>query len=120
VKRFRSLEIRHSVLPFVLAALALRAFIPAGFMADANGNLTFAEQMCSTVDPGSSGTIEWPGESPASPCDRCLAPSLDTALAYVSPPLSDAPPAASPTDSIAQISAHPPTRAPTARGPPFA
>jgi hypothetical protein len=120
VKRFRSLEIRHSVLPFVLAALALRAFIPAGFMADASGGLTFAAQLCSTLDPGKSGTIELPGESPAPHCERCLAPSLGTALAYVAAPLPDARPVASPTDSIAQISAHQPTRAPTARGPPLA
>ena len=108
------------MLPFVLAALALRAFIPAGFVADANGSLTFAAQLCSTQDPGQSGTIELPGESPAPHCERCLAPSLGAALAYDSPRMPDARTVAPPTDSIAQISAHPPTRAPSARGPPLA
>jgi hypothetical protein len=107
-------------MPFVLAALALRAFIPVGFVADANGGLTFAAQMCSTLDPGKRGTIELPGESPAPHCERCLAPSLGTALAYVSPQLPDPLPLAAPADSSAQIAAHPPTRAPTARGPPLA
>jgi hypothetical protein len=120
VKRIRSLDYRHSVLPFVLAALALRALIPAGFMAEATGSLTFAAQLCSTLNPGKRGTIELPGESAASHCERCLAPSLGTALAYASPRLPDARPVASPTDSSAQISTHPPTRAPTARGPPLA
>lgn len=120
MNRLRSLRIRHSVLPFVLAALALRAFIPAGFMADANGHLTFSAQLCSILNPGERGTIDLTGESPAPHCERCLAPSAGTALAHDSPRLPAASPFAVPGDSIAQVCAHRPTLAPAARGPPLA
>lgn len=120
--RLRSLRIRHLVLPFVLAALALRAFIPAGAMPDANGNLSFETKMCSTLDGSRSETAELPGEAPAASgphCEFCGLPPLGAPFAQT-PRLPDALPIDAPRDVVAQISEIAPARAPSARAPPVA
>lgn len=110
------------MLPFVLAALALRAFIPAGAMPDGNGDLSFQTKMCSTQGGDSSETAELPGEAPAVPgmhCEFCGLPPLGAPFAQthrIPGSLPDLPPA----DVTAQISEFTPARAPSARAPPAA
>jgi hypothetical protein len=112
VNRFRNLDFRCSVMPFVLAALALRALIPAGFMPGASEPFGFTAMLCSPgVVGGTSDAIERfelpasPGAHSPSHCDFCVAPMLG------------APPAMEGT-RLAQVSNHSPDRAPSARAPP--
>jgi hypothetical protein len=73
----RSYTLRSHLLPWMLAAVLLRAFIPPGFMPEAGGMISSA--MCSTLGSASE-TVEVPGfEVPGSGdiphCDFCLSPA---------------------------------------------
>jgi hypothetical protein len=59
--------LRFHVLPWVLAALLLRASIPMGPM-----DTTLAAAMCSSQDM--SETLEIPGQAPGVHCDYCPLP----------------------------------------------
>jgi hypothetical protein len=79
IARLRSQRIRTNLLPFVLAALALRAFMPLGFMPGATGGFSFSIAMCSPTS-GASEVFALPGEAAKQPaavhCDFCGGPVL--------------------------------------------
>lgn len=112
-------------MPFVLAALALRALIPAGFMPGANETLGFTAMLCSPVSAGaSSGIVErfelppGPGTHSQPQCDFCLAPLLGAPSAMDAACISAQTPPLTPVSFAAQVSGHSPDRAPSARAPP--
>src|SRR5687768_3823222 len=108
----------HSwLLPAVLAALVLRALIPAGFMPATGFGLVAT--MCSLSDR--SETIEIPGAEipgPDSHCESCLVPMMGAAPAFglATPPAitTDMPQPA----SQAPIARHALARAQIPRAPP--
>jgi hypothetical protein len=111
-------------MPFVLAALALRALIPAGFMPGASETFGFTAMLCSPGIVGASGVIERfelpPGTGAHSQphCDFCLAPLLGAPSAKDGACVFAQPPTLTPISFSAQVSSRSPDRAPSARAPP--
>jgi hypothetical protein len=129
VNRFRNLDFRCSVMPLVLAALALRALIPAGFMPGTGEGFGFLAMLCAPQIAGQ--TAEDPRaamerfELPASPaahaqphCDFCVSPPLGAPPAMEGARIPVQAPSLAPVSFLAQISSHSPDRAPSARAPP--
>src|SRR5262245_39608930 len=79
------MRVRSWMLPLLLASLAARAFMPAGFMANLEGH-TLKVAMCS-VDPGQREAIEIPGSKVHQSCDYCLSPLLGALPAVRAPEL---------------------------------
>ena len=117
MNRFRTQSFRHSALPLVLAALALRALIPAGFMPSADGELRFMTQLCSTQTPGSIESAGLPGDLAPS-CEYCVAPLLGAPAAHSVPAVLRVAMVFEPAQPTAQVLATPLTRAFGARAPP--
>lgn len=126
MKPLRSSLLQTCVLPLLLAALAARALLPAGFMATTAG-LNFTVEMCSP-DPERVESLrpfgEPPGDAPAEhtdSCEYCRVPLLGDAFdvprvagtANVHPLLSS--PAASQLPATTTL-----PRAQSPRGPPHA
>lgn len=112
-------------MPFVLAALALRALIPAGFMPGASEGFGFTAMLCTPAIEGAmSGVVERfelppaPGAHSQPHCDFCLAPMLGAPSAMDGACNPAKAPTLTPISFAAQISTHSPDRAPTARAPP--
>ncbi len=85
MKRLRTLRFRYWVMPVILAALAARAFMPAGFMTTtADGNTALRITMCSQ-DKLQRESIVIPDEqAPAQhglDCKFCGAPIMGTPFA---------------------------------------
>jgi hypothetical protein len=79
IARLRSHRLRTNVLPFVLAALALRAFIPMGFMPSTAGGSSITLSMCSST-AGAREAFRLP-DNPSAPmamdhCDFCGGPAV--------------------------------------------
>jgi hypothetical protein len=123
VNRLRTLRFRYWVMPVILAALAARAFMPAGFMTTTgDGAAAVRISMCSR-DKLQRETIVLPDEqAPAQhdlQCKFCGAPILGTPFAsfdLVSP--VPAPMLAAATETRPAYA--PPLRSQTARAPPQA
>ena len=116
------MKYRHWVLPVVLAALAARAFMPAGFMA-MPGNHAVTISMCSQ-DKSQRERLEIPGdpvpgEHRALECKHCLSPILGALFAFLGVDSSPATPLLS-QDEFAQLAWSPLLRAQSARAPPQA
>ena len=110
------------MLPLLLGAVALRAFLP-GAGADPAGHLQYNSRMCSQLDRGKSETQQAPGqeEEYSRPhCEYCVAPLLGAPLANSlfggQPPLAER--VVVPLDS--QIADAPLARTQRARAPPRA
>jgi hypothetical protein len=85
VKRLRTLRFRYWVMPVILAALAARAFMPAGFMTTpADGTSAWGITMCSP-DKLQREDLVIPDEQAPSQhgpqCKFCGAPILGTPFA---------------------------------------
>jgi hypothetical protein len=123
VKRLRTLRLRYWIMPVILAALAARAFMPAGFMSSSGvDGLSASIAMCSQ-DKSRRERIEFPDEkSPGEhrlQCKHCLAPVLGAPFAFHPLPTPAAPPALLiPAD--AQLAFSPLLRSQEARAPPRA
>jgi hypothetical protein len=108
-------------MPFVLAALALRALIPAGFMPGAVESFAFTSALCAPSSPGATERFELPGD-PASTaenhCEFCVLPLLGAppSLAALATPVVS--PDRANRFFAAQVSTRTPDRAPSARAPP--
>jgi hypothetical protein len=105
------------VLPLVLAALVLRALIPAGFMSGGPGS-SLVVSMC--APSAGTETIEIPGAPPelSTHCDFCFAPVLGAAPAFaasVAPAINMATPL---PGAQAADTRHRLVRAQSSRGPP--
>lgn len=110
-------------MPFVLAALALRALIPAGFMPGSSESFAFTAMLCAPLNAGAAAMerIELPGspDAHAQPhCDFCIAPALGgpTAIDGTRVAMLRAPSVTAQIEE--QISSRTPERAPSARAPP--
>lgn len=124
VNRLRTLDFRHAVMPFVLAALALRALIPAGFMPASADGFAFTAMLCAPL-ASIEGRVETqrfelPAPAPHAQlhCDFCLSsmPGAPTVAAGAALPALAASAAAPPFSE--QVSTSAPDRAPSARAPP--
>ena len=86
MKRLRTLRFRYWVMPVILAALAARAFMPAGFMSSAGEDGMAATIAMCSQDKTRRERIEFPGEkSPGEhrlQCKHCLAPVLGAPFAF--------------------------------------
>ena len=110
-------------MPVILAALAARAFVPAGFMSVSSGDgMSATIAMCSK-DKTRREQVEIPGgQQPAEHrphCEYCLAPLLGTPFAQV----DFKAPAATPTLPVPvdeQLASSPLLRSQEARAPPHA
>lgn len=123
MKRLRTLRLRYWLMPAILAALAARAFMPAGFMSISGPDgMTATIAMC-TQNKARRERIELPG--PQLPgehrlqCKNCLTPVLGAPFAFQdfttpAPP----PPLFIPAD--AQLAFSPLLRSQAARAPPQA
>jgi hypothetical protein len=125
VNRLRNLDFRCFVMPFVLAALALRALIPAGFMPGSDEGFGFVAMLCSPQIAGETRVVTERFELPASPgaharphCDFCVSPLLGAPPAMDGARIPAQAPSLTPVSFLAQISTHSPDRAPSARAPP--
>jgi hypothetical protein len=125
VNRLRNLDFRCSVMPFVLAALALRALIPAGFMPGSSDGFGFTAMLCSPQIAGTAASPIERFELPASPaahaqphCDFCVAPLLGALPPTDAMRVPAAAATLSPISFLAQVTTHAPDRAPSARAPP--
>jgi hypothetical protein len=112
-------------MPFVLAALALRALIPAGFMPGSSEGFGFVAVLCSPQIAGEARVVTDRFELPGSPeaharphCDFCVSPLLGAAPATDGARLGAQAPYLAPPSFVAQISTQSPDRAPSARAPP--
>jgi hypothetical protein len=112
-------------MPFVLAALALRALIPAGFMPASSDSFAFIATICapSSLESRSPAT-EW-AELPASPdghaqphCDFCVSPPLGAPPVIDGARIPAVPASLAPASLVAQVASAAPDRAPSARAPP--
>ena len=110
-------------MPFVLAALALRAMIPAGFMPGSTDSFAFTAMLCAPQNAGAAtmARFELPGspDAHAQPhCDFCGAPALGgpPTIDGTRPGVVTAPVAT--TRFEAQVFSRAPDRAPSARAPP--
>jgi hypothetical protein len=123
VKRLRTLRFRYWVMPVILAALAARAFMPAGFMSmSGEGGMSATIAMCSQ-DKTRRERFEFPGEqSPGEhrlQCKHCLAPVLGAPFAFHDFS-SPATPLAILVPEQPQLAFSPLLRAQEARAPPHA
>ena len=123
MKRLRTLRFRYWFMPVILAALAARAFMPAGFMSSAGEDGMAATIAMCSQDKTRRERIEFPGEkSPGEhrlQCKHCLSPVLGAPFAFY-----DSSPSASPPSLIipadAQLAFSPLLRSQEARAPPQA
>jgi len=123
VKRLRTLRFRYWVMPVILAALAARAFVPAGLMSmPGEDGMSATVAMCSQ-DKSRRERIELPGQqSPGEhrlQCKHCLAPVLGAPFAFY----DSAAPATSAAvfaPEQAQLAFSPLPRSQQARAPPHA
>ncbi|MBC8028018.1 MAG: hypothetical protein H7Y89_18655 [Steroidobacteraceae bacterium] len=123
MNRFRTLNFRHSVMPFVLAALALRALIPAGFMPGSGESFAFTAMLCAPQNLGNAAMerFELPGtpDAHAQPhCDFCVSPQLGGPQAIDGTRLPAVIASVAAVHFEEQISSRTPDRAPSARAPP--
>ncbi|HEX6396520.1 MAG TPA: hypothetical protein VFZ95_03790 [Steroidobacteraceae bacterium] len=86
MKRLRTLRFRYWAMPVILAALAARAFMPAGFMSmPGEDGMSATIAMCSQ-DKARRERIDFPGQqSPGEhrlQCKHCLAPVLGAPFAF--------------------------------------
>jgi hypothetical protein len=123
VKRLRTLRVRYWIMPVLLAALAARAFLPAGFMSTSGSDgMSATIAMCSP-DKTRRERVEipaqrLPGEHRLQ-CEHCLAPLLGAPVAH----LHFSTPAAVPALFVpadAQLVSSPLLRSQEARAPPHA
>lgn len=110
-------------MPVVLAALAARALMPAGFMSVSGGDGTSAAIAMCSQDKTRREQVEIPGgQRPAEHrphCEYCLAPLLGTPFAHIDFKVPAATPAlAVPSDE--QLASSPLLRSQEARAPPHA
>src|ERR1044071_3943057 len=110
-------------MPVVLAALAARAFMPAGFMSSAGENGMAATIAMCSQDKTRRERIEFPGEKSSGEhrlqCKHCLSPVLGAPFAFYDSSPSATPPALIiPAD--AQLAFSPLLRSQEARAPPHA
>jgi hypothetical protein len=107
-------------MPFVLAALALRALIPAGFMPGSVDGIAFTAMLCAPLTPGATERIELPAPNAQAQahCDFCVSPLLGALPAAQGARLPVGAIWFAPRSLLAQISSHAPDRAPSARAPP--
>lgn len=86
MKRLRTLRFRYWIMPVILAALAARAFMPAGFMSSGGENGMAATIAMCSQDKARRERIEFPGEQPPgehrTQCKHCLAPVLGAPFAF--------------------------------------
>jgi hypothetical protein len=123
VKRLRTMRFRHWVMPAILAALAARAFMPAGFMSmPGQDGMSATIAMCSQ-DKSRRERSDFAGEKPAAEhrfqCKHCLAPVMGSPFAFYqfsSPALTPA----LLVPANAQLAFTPLLRAQEARAPPHA
>jgi hypothetical protein len=123
MKRLRMLRFRYWVMPVILAALAARAFMPAGFM-----TISGEDAMSATLAMCSQGKsrrerIELPGRQLPGEhrlqCKHCLAPVLGAPFAFYDFSTPAMPPALRvPADE--QLVFSPLLRSQGARAPPHA
>jgi hypothetical protein len=112
-------------MPFVLAALALRALIPAGFMPGPADGFAFTATICAPSSPKSQAPATERIELPASPnghaqphCDFCVSPPLGAPPVVDGGRIPAVPTSFAPTSFVAQVASSAPDRAPSARAPP--
>jgi len=107
---------RHSILPFVLAALVLRALTPAGFM-PAAGDFRFMNALCSTQK---SGPIEstLPAGKAAAHCEYCVAPLAGGTPAFIPAAVAQAAAFSESPVFVGPVVAVAPAHVPGARAPP--
>jgi hypothetical protein len=112
-------------MPFVLAALALRALIPTGFMPGSGESFGFVAVLCSPRIADETRVVTERFELPASPaahaqphCDFCVSPLQGAPPALDGARIVAQAPYLAPLSFLAQISTHSPDRAPSARAPP--
>jgi hypothetical protein len=117
ISTLRSLRLRSNILPVVLAALVLRAMIPAGFMPGSTAGVTLTASMCSAL-PGQSETIEIEGEHGKPHCEYCVATPLGAAPALAAANVSTMAAGTQPPTSVSQTGKSLLARAQTARAPP--
>jgi hypothetical protein len=123
VKRLRTLRFRYWIMPAILAALAARAFLPAGFMSTSGADgMSPTIAMCSP-DKMRRERVEIPGQPEPREhrprCEHCLAPLLGAPVAQ----LHFSAPALLPelvVPTHAQLATSPLLRAQEARAPPHA
>jgi hypothetical protein len=115
--RLRSLRLRSNILPLVLAALVLRAMIPAGFMPGSAPGVTLTASLCSAL-PGQSETIEIEGEHSEPHCEYCVAAPLGAAPALAVASVSTTAAHTQPSTAVSQTGNSLLARAQTARAPP--
>lgn len=106
---------RHSILPFVLAALVLRALTPAGFMPA--GDFRFMNALCSTQAPGRVES-SLPAGKPAAHCEYCVAPLAGGTPAFNPAVVAQAAVFIDAPVSVAPVVAVTPAHVPGARAPP--
>jgi hypothetical protein len=113
-------------MPFVLAALALRALIPAGFMPGFTDSFAFTAMLCAPQNSGTAAAasmerFELPGspDAHAQPhCDFCVSPELGAPPAIDDLRLAAIVVSTAAVQVEEQISSRTPDRAPSARAPP--
>ena len=113
-------------MPFVLAALALRALIPAGFMPGSIDSFAFTAMLCAPQNPGTAAAtamerFELPGspDAHAQPhCDFCVSPALGAPPANCDLRLATVVVTVTAASIDEQIASRTPDRAPSARAPP--
>lgn len=122
MKRLRTLRFRYWVMPVILAALAARAFMPAGFMTTTDDASAWGIIICSQDESQRENIIIPDEQAPAQhglDCKFCGAPIMGTPFAsfdLVTP--APAPLLAAATET--QASYAPLLRSQTARAPPQA
>jgi hypothetical protein len=121
VNRLRTLRLRHAVMPFVLAALALRALIPAGFMPGAVESFAFVSAICAPMNAGATERFELPadpGTHAQNHCEFCVLPLLGAPPSPATLAQTRVAPDRARSRLTAQVAARSPDRAPSARAPP--
>ena len=118
VNSLRQMRVRSWVLPLLLASLAARAFMPAGFMASPVGH-TLQVSMCS-VAADRREAIEIPGTEVHPSCDYCLSPLLGALPAVRAPELFAPRPDSVDAAVVSQVPARLLARSQAPRAPPRA
>jgi hypothetical protein len=125
VNRLRNFDFRCSIMPFVLAALALRALIPAGFMPGSSETFGFTAMLCAPQFAPETRVVMERFELPASPgthsqphCEFCVASPPGAPPAMEAARVPSLPTSLAPISFLAQVSTSAPDRAPSARAPP--
>lgn len=117
-------QYRTWVLPVVLGALVLRAFLPDAGVPGAGMPMGYDSRMCAQGQPGKVESLELPGvpgEDDSGPhCEHCVAPLLGAPLAHS--PFDGAAPVAERVIAqfVSQVTDAPLARAQRARAPPRA